>query len=46
VGVQASLRASRLIPRALKLMIIYASSDPEVYETRTGDIYTANLEYN
>jgi hypothetical protein len=33
---QASLNMPRLIPRTLKLTIIQASNDPEVYKTRTG----------
>jgi hypothetical protein len=36
VNVRSSLRAPRLILRA--------SSDPEVCETQTGDLWKANLE--
>ena len=36
VDMQASLNMPRLIPRTLKLTIIQASNDPEVYKTRTG----------
>ena len=38
VGVRTSLRASRLILWILKLTTIKASSDPETYKTRIGDL--------
>jgi hypothetical protein len=38
VGVRTSLHASRLILWILKLTTIKASSDPEAYKTRIGDL--------
>jgi hypothetical protein len=37
VGVRASLRAFRLIPRTLKLKTMQVSSSFEICKTRTGD---------
>jgi len=38
IGVWDSLRVPRLILRVLKLTIIKVFSDPEIYETWTGDL--------
>jgi hypothetical protein len=44
VNIRISLRVPRLILWALKLTIIKISGDYEIYKTRTGNLYEANLE--
>ena len=44
MSVRISLRVPRLVPRALKLPIMYPFSGPEVCETRIDDLKKANLK--
>jgi hypothetical protein len=44
LGVRINLCVSRLILQTLKLTNIQASSDPEICEIRTGNLYEINLE--
>ena len=44
VGVRINLWLSWLVLQALKLTIIYASSDFKIYKTWTSDFYGTNLK--